>query len=371
MRELNRKQFIERYQNLFEGRSEIEISSGSGIKLETIKSILSQKTYPNLITIFRLKEFFNCSTDYLLGLTDEKNPPVTYSDIFRLLKILLDNKGIIKAADEDPPYDTDKWHLQHEIYIFLKQYNFILENNLGPSALERWKIDNFEKLFSPFGFINLKMLKSDTMKSLVSKNIDKLIKHSKLKPFTLSEQTGLTPTQIHNYTYGLSLPDIESLYKLSTALDCSLDAFLRFPSFTYEVFISQLNFLCSTFNYNDEYNSFNDSVIDAFLSNYINVRLDFVLFPDLVENWSDRVIDVFNYPVGDYNTVLRMKQSADSLFESDSQEYKDYHPGYDSDYLFDLLALKNALSGYKPTPKPEPTPDMPAKADEVNFRIDL
>jgi transcriptional regulator with XRE-family HTH domain len=67
--------FAERIKELKEeyNLSNLQFEKISGCKNQSISSWLTKGVYPKLINLMRLSEYFECSIDYLLGMTDNKS----------------------------------------------------------------------------------------------------------------------------------------------------------------------------------------------------------------------------------------------------------------------------------------------------------
>lgn len=67
--------FQERLQELLVeyNLSRLQLSKNIGISFETINGYFNKNFYPEISVAVKLANYFNCSIDYLLGLTDEIN----------------------------------------------------------------------------------------------------------------------------------------------------------------------------------------------------------------------------------------------------------------------------------------------------------
>lgn len=64
--------FAKRLRELCEGRTQQEIADGAGITRQNLGKFLLGETKPDVDTLEKLANFFNVSTDYLLGRTDAR-----------------------------------------------------------------------------------------------------------------------------------------------------------------------------------------------------------------------------------------------------------------------------------------------------------
>jgi transcriptional regulator with XRE-family HTH domain len=66
--------FAERITELKEeyNLSNLQFEKICGCKNQSISSWLTKGVYPKLVNLMRLSDYFNCSIDYILGLTDNK-----------------------------------------------------------------------------------------------------------------------------------------------------------------------------------------------------------------------------------------------------------------------------------------------------------
>ena len=59
------------------GLKQIDIANVLGVSRTTYTQYETEKSEPDLATVTKLAEFFNTTTDYLLGKSDEPHPTVT------------------------------------------------------------------------------------------------------------------------------------------------------------------------------------------------------------------------------------------------------------------------------------------------------
>ena len=78
----------------------------------TIGMYETNKRQPNYETLLKISSIFNCSIDYLLGKTDEKNPKKDFNS--RLLQIGLDMKNY------NPPTEEQKKQIEDFAKFVLK-----------------------------------------------------------------------------------------------------------------------------------------------------------------------------------------------------------------------------------------------------------
>jgi transcriptional regulator with XRE-family HTH domain len=52
--------------------SNLQFEKVSGCKNQSISTWLTRNVYPKLVNLLRMSDYFQCSIDYLLGLTDDK-----------------------------------------------------------------------------------------------------------------------------------------------------------------------------------------------------------------------------------------------------------------------------------------------------------
>jgi transcriptional regulator with XRE-family HTH domain len=57
------------------GLKQIDIANVLGVSRTTYTQYETEKSEPDLATVAKLAEYFNCSTDYLLGKSDDPRPP--------------------------------------------------------------------------------------------------------------------------------------------------------------------------------------------------------------------------------------------------------------------------------------------------------
>lgn len=57
------------------GLKQIDIANMLGVSRTTYTQYETEKSEPDLATVAKLAEFFNTTTDYLLGKTDDPHPP--------------------------------------------------------------------------------------------------------------------------------------------------------------------------------------------------------------------------------------------------------------------------------------------------------
>lgn len=67
--------FAERLIELKEeyGLSNLQFEKVCGCKNQSISTWLTRNVYPKLVNLLRMSDYFQCSIDYLLGLTDDKH----------------------------------------------------------------------------------------------------------------------------------------------------------------------------------------------------------------------------------------------------------------------------------------------------------
>lgn len=89
--------FAERLSDLKEefGLSNLQLEKICGCKNQSVSTWLTRNVYPKIINLLRLSDYFQCSIDYILGLTDDKgflrtDNPSTF--IARANELALKNK---------------------------------------------------------------------------------------------------------------------------------------------------------------------------------------------------------------------------------------------------------------------------------------
>ena len=104
----NLSNFAERIVELKEEHdlSNLQFEKICGCKNQSISSWLTKGVYPKLINLMRLSDYFKCSIDYILGLTDNKTltrreNPIPFLD--RISELLVKNNiteyALAKACD--------------------------------------------------------------------------------------------------------------------------------------------------------------------------------------------------------------------------------------------------------------------------------
>jgi len=95
---VNSSNFAERLTELMEdhGLNNFTLEQVSGCPNTTISAWLTKNVYPKPRNLVRLSDYFECSIDYLLGLTDDPNisrsaPPATFAE---RINSLAKTKGI-------------------------------------------------------------------------------------------------------------------------------------------------------------------------------------------------------------------------------------------------------------------------------------
>ncbi|MCK8824691.1 helix-turn-helix domain-containing protein [Fuchsiella alkaliacetigena] len=98
-----------------------DLAKELGLKQQTISLYESNKRQPDYDTLQKIANYFNCSTDYLLGRTDQRNPGQA-------------NKKI-KQALADNPELMEFWEevsTREELLLMFKQ-----TKDLKPSSIKR------------------------------------------------------------------------------------------------------------------------------------------------------------------------------------------------------------------------------------------
>lgn len=68
--------FAQRFNEIIKsgGKKQIELTEYCYVTKQSISDFKQGKSFPTLETLFNIRKFFDCSSDYLLGLTDsDKN----------------------------------------------------------------------------------------------------------------------------------------------------------------------------------------------------------------------------------------------------------------------------------------------------------
>lgn len=91
--------FSDRLKNLREEKKILakELASSLNVEPATITNWEKGKRFPREDMLIRIADFFDCTTDYLLGRTDNKSSIIYFGE--------LDNQPVEIEVDKDYPYD--------------------------------------------------------------------------------------------------------------------------------------------------------------------------------------------------------------------------------------------------------------------------
>jgi transcriptional regulator with XRE-family HTH domain len=93
------------------GLTGAELAKALGITQQSISKYESGQGTPSQDKLAKLAAFFNVSTDYLLSLTDVKEPykkPIKYDEALKILENTKRNNNIIKITDNLSKLDDEK-----------------------------------------------------------------------------------------------------------------------------------------------------------------------------------------------------------------------------------------------------------------------
>lgn len=91
--------FSDRLKNLREEKKMLakELASSLNVEPATITNWEKGKRFPREDMLIRIADFFDCTTDYLLGRTDNRSSIIYFGE--------LDNQPVEIEVDKDYPYD--------------------------------------------------------------------------------------------------------------------------------------------------------------------------------------------------------------------------------------------------------------------------
>lgn len=107
----------ERLEILFQetGKQQADLANYLKVAKATVSQWKTGKRQPDLVTLKKIAEFFDCTTDYLLGLTDHKKP------------IIVDLAAHRKDGDYDKP-------LSEETHKILEEFVQFVDRKFGKKA---------------------------------------------------------------------------------------------------------------------------------------------------------------------------------------------------------------------------------------------